>query len=120
MELPLEWNIRICILQPGMFDTNVFAASQYPPHHPAYTCSVTADLQDTYKGLSPDGDPHKLAEVLYRLVVGVDEGKGLPLFLPIGEDALGKLQGKLRKMNSVLVDAAPWSVDLKKDDKAKL
>ena len=106
-----------------MFDTNVFAAGQYAPHHAAYTGSVTADLRDTYKGLSPDGDPHKLTEVLYQLVVGVDEGKKIPLFLPMGEDALRKLQGKLRKMNKVLVDAAPWSVDLKKDNnkaKAKL
>ena len=69
------------------------------------------------------GDPYKFAETLHRLVVGADEGKKIPLFLPMGEDALELLQDKLRRMNEVLADAAPWSADLKKDkdtDRAKL
>ena len=104
-----------------MFDTNVLAATQQPPSHTAYTGSVTATLRDTYNVMSPDGDPHKFAEVLYRLVVGDGDGKKIPLFLPIGKDTLKMLQARLRKMNKVLVDAAPWSADLKKDkDKAKL
>ena len=80
---------------------------------------MTAALRDTYKWLSFGGDPYKLAESLYRLVVGADDGKKIPLFLPIGEDALGGLQHRLGKMGKVLVDAAPCSADLKKDnDKA--
>jgi len=119
-ELPLEWNINICILQPGAFDTNVLAANQLLPPHPAYTDSVMMVLRDSYEDTSFDGDPYKFAETLYRLVFGADHGEKIPLFLPIGEDTLEKLQGKLRKMNKVLVEATPWSADLKKDnDKVK-
>ena len=60
---------------------------------------------------------------MHRLIVGADDGKKIPLFLPIGEDALDRLQHKLGKMSKVLVDAAPWSADLKKDidkNRAKL
>ena len=84
---------------------------------------MTAALRDTYEGAEFDGDPYKFAETLYRLVFGADYGEKIPLFLPIGEDALEKLQVRLRKMNKVLEEAAPWSADLKKDNdkiKAKL
>lgn len=71
--------------------------------------------------MSFDGDPYKLAEMLHRLIVSVEDGKKIPLYLPVGEDALQLLQDRQRKMNKVLVEAAPWSADLKKDhDKAKL
>jgi len=69
--------------------------------------------------MRPDGDPYKFAEMLHRLVVGDGDGDKIPLFLPIGKDTLKLLQDTLRKRNRVLMDARPWSVDLKKDkDKA--
>ena len=77
-------------------------------------------LRDSYEETSFDGDPYKFAETLYRLVFGADYGEKIPLFLPIGEDTLDKLQARLKRMNKVLVEAAPWSADLKKDhDKVK-
>lgn len=73
--------------------------------------------------MSPDGDPYRFAEMLYQLVVRAEHGRKVPLFLPTGEDALEKLQERLRRMDRVLVDAAPWSAGLKKGNdmaKAKL
>ncbi|KAI9568305.1 hypothetical protein HD554DRAFT_2261926 [Boletus coccyginus] len=116
-ELPLEWNIRICILQTGLFDTGIYAGGLVTPLHPAYTNALTATLRDVHKRMRLDGDPYKFAAMLYRLVNGERDGKKIPLFLPIGEDTLKRLQNRLRMMNRVLVDARPWSVDLKKDDK---
>ncbi|KAF8440489.1 hypothetical protein L210DRAFT_1058177 [Boletus edulis BED1] len=106
--------VGICILQPGAFYTNVIAATQTFPVHPAYTECITAAVRDTFEAIPFDGDPYKFGEMLYRLVTRADNGKKIPLFLPVGEDALQILQGRLRKMNKVLVDAAPWSADLKK------
>jgi hypothetical protein len=71
-------------------------------------------LRHTYEETSFDGDPYKFAATLYRLVFGADFGEKIPLFLPIGEDALEKLQARLRKLNKVLEEATPWSADLKK------
>lgn len=85
------------------------------PVHPAYIKSVTPGLRDVYRKLSPEGDPYKFAQMLYRLVVSAEEGKRIPLFLPTGEDALKKFHDTVKKMNKVLVDATPWSADLKKD-----
>lgn len=92
------------------------------PAHPAYANSVTAALRDSIEGTSFDGDPYKFAETLYRMVNAVGTsggGQKLPLYLPIGEDALAGMQHKLKRGHKWLVDAAPWSEDLKKD-KAKL
>ncbi|KAH0832976.1 hypothetical protein J3R83DRAFT_11954 [Lanmaoa asiatica] len=99
------------------------APTQILAAHPAYTDTVTAALRDTFWDTSFEGDPYKFAETLYRMVVGAGDGKKIPLFLPIGEDALGMLQDRVRRMGRVVVDASPWSTDLKKDmnkDKAKL
>ncbi|KAI9568304.1 hypothetical protein HD554DRAFT_2172701 [Boletus coccyginus] len=109
----------VCILQTGGFETNVFASGLVTPLHPAYTNTLTAALRAPYKNMRPDGDPNKFAEMLYLLVIGEGDGDKIPLFLPIGKDTLKLLQDKLRKRSRVLVDARPWSVDLKKDkDKA--
>ena len=77
-----------------MFDTNVFAAGRYLPRHAAYTGSVTADLRDTYKGLLPDGDPHKLTEVLYQLVVGADEAT---VVFSHGRGCVGEVAGHIEE-----------------------
>lgn len=92
------------------------------PVHPAYTDSVTAAIRDTVDGTSFDGDPFKFAEAVYRLVAAAEDGKKLPLFLPMGEDSLEKFENKWKEMGEVLVDVSPWSADLKKDydPKAKL
>ena len=84
---------------------------------------MTTAIRDSFEEASFDGDPYKFGETLYRLVLGADNGEKIPSSLPIGEDSLEKLQNKLRRMNKVLVEGAPWSADLKKDsykDKAKL
>ena len=76
-----------------------------------------------YQNMTADGDPYKFAEKLHQLVAGADGGKKIPLFLPVGEDALEELQDRLKRMNEVLVGVTPWSADLKKDHhkaKAKL
>lgn len=67
--------------------------------------------------LAPDGDPYKFAEMLYQLVVGADNGTHLPLYMPLGKDALEQWQGKLKRMNKTLTDVAPWSADLNKDER---
>lgn len=106
-----------------MFDINTIAATCILPMiHPAYVDTVTAALRDALEEMSFGGDPYKFADTMYRIVVGDRDGKKIPLFLPIGEDALEiKLQHRVRKTDSPVVDTAPWSADLKKDtDKAKL
>ncbi|KAN0092901.1 hypothetical protein V8E55_003685 [Tylopilus felleus] len=99
-ELPREWNIQICILQTGGFDSNTIASGKILPIHPAYTDTLTAAIRDSRDETSFYGDPCKFEEMLHRLVEGADEGEKIPLFLPVGEDALDRLQVRLRKQAS--------------------
>ncbi|KAG6374446.1 hypothetical protein JVT61DRAFT_4488 [Boletus reticuloceps] len=110
---------EICILQPGGFDTKFLSGTFFTPHS-AYANSATVARRDFYRNVVPEGDPYKFAEVLHQLVVGAEEGKKMPLFLPIGEDALAKLRLRLKRMGKTLVDVTPLSADMKKDgDKAE-
>ncbi|KAF8126974.1 hypothetical protein EV363DRAFT_1346780 [Boletus edulis] len=115
-EIPPEWNIKICILQPGSFDTKLLSGTFFAPH-PAYGNSATVTRRDFYRNVVPEGDPYKFAEMLHQLVVGADEGEKMPFFLPIGEDALAKLRHRLKRMGKTLVDVTPLSTDMKKDGK---
>ncbi|KIK95223.1 hypothetical protein PAXRUDRAFT_399768 [Paxillus rubicundulus Ve08.2h10] len=109
-ELLPAWNIRVCIVEPGAFKTNTLVSTTVYPAHPAYDeSSVTATIRASMDGLTFRGDPYKFSETIYRMVAG-DE---IPLYLPMGRDALAMLRGRVKQLGEVLSDAAPWSIDLK-------
>lgn len=58
------------------------------------------------------GDPAGFVKAIYLLV----EGGSMPLYLPMGQDALGKAKRKMESLGKEISEAAPWSVDLVYDD----
>ncbi|KAH7884548.1 hypothetical protein F5I97DRAFT_1469133 [Phlebopus sp. FC_14] len=110
-ELLPSWNIKICIIEPGGFNTNATASATILPQHPAYTSSATALSRAALPGAIFDGDADKFTKTVYRMATGND----IPLRLPMGHDALGALTAKVEELSSVVVEAALWSADLKRD-----
>ncbi|KAG9314928.1 hypothetical protein JVU11DRAFT_4036 [Chiua virens] len=72
----------VCILQPSAFYTKVF------PAYTAYTDATPDATRASLDGWTFDDDPYKFAETLHQLVDEVEDGKKVPLFLPIGHDTL--------------------------------
>ncbi|KIJ67113.1 hypothetical protein HYDPIDRAFT_26515 [Hydnomerulius pinastri MD-312] len=114
-ELLPAWNIKICIIEPGGFKTNSNTSSAIVfPEHPAYKdeSSATAALRKSVLETTFEGDANKFSNTIYRMATGGN----VPLRLPMGEDALATLKAIVEKRGTVIVEAAPWNVDLKRDD----
>ncbi|KAG1812418.1 uncharacterized protein BJ212DRAFT_1483055 [Suillus subaureus] len=113
-ELDPEWNIKITLIEPGLFRTSVIQSRVTEPVHPAYTSNASLPTRK-YRALYPDieqthfdGDPAKFAEVAYRLS-RLDEP---PVRLPLHRVALESA----RQKGELLLEAAEkwssWSDDV--------
>ncbi|KAF2192663.1 short-chain dehydrogenase/reductase-like protein SDR [Zopfia rhizophila CBS 207.26] len=99
-ELPADWNIHFCLIEPGGVKTNYATTSlaSIAPH-PAYTDpKLPTNVLRAYKS-SPEAmknwaDPKVVVERLYEVVrdgvEGCNGGKGgIPFRLPLGSDSWG-------------------------------
>ncbi|KAN0092898.1 hypothetical protein V8E55_003682 [Tylopilus felleus] len=112
MEVLPEWNIKICILQPGGFKTNVFANAIYLPENPVYKDRMSVPLgSGSGHKVKRLGDPAKLAKAIYSLV----EGGHVLLHLPVGQDTLEVAQRKVESLTKEISEGTVWSVDLSCD-----
>ncbi|KAM5536905.1 hypothetical protein V8D89_009452 [Ganoderma adspersum] len=112
-ELDPAWNIKVTIVEPGVFATNAFSASWAPPH-PAYSNPAlpTSTLRSAWDSYVPtvSGDPRKAMETVYRLAALEQP----PLHFPLGKDAVGITR---TKTSAVLADTdkyESWSEGLDK------
>ncbi|KAF9234463.1 hypothetical protein BU15DRAFT_89984 [Melanogaster broomeanus] len=96
------WNIRVG-------DLIVFPYQ--PPAYNDKSSAIAAAHEEIGKTMV-EGDPQKFTAAIYRMVAG-DE---IPLHLPMGQDALAGLKGKVEELGKVITEAEPWSGDLKRDD----
>ncbi|KAF9236698.1 hypothetical protein BU15DRAFT_76658 [Melanogaster broomeanus] len=108
------WNIRICIIEPGGFATKAATNLTLFPDPPAYNdkSSAIAALREAVGTTIFEGDADKLTAAIYRMVAG----DRIPLHLPMGQDALAGLKGRVEELGKVITEAEPWSADLKRDD----
>lgn len=98
------FGIRVIIVEPGAFRTAFLGRSiaTGATRLPAYdaTSGVTRDFSAAHDGAQP-GDPHKGMAVLMQAV----RSNHPPLRLPLGRDALVRIDAKLA---SVAADLAAW------------
>ncbi|KAI0883877.1 NAD(P)-binding protein [Annulohypoxylon maeteangense] len=94
-ELPTEWNIHFCIIEPGGTETNFATSSlrEMSHRHPAYTnpkyptnslLSHMRNAENRKHWTRPDA----VATAIYKLV---SEGKRIPIRIPFGADAFGMI-----------------------------
>lgn len=94
------FGIESMVVEPGMFRTNFFDGSSIrTPNAPlkAYDGTPARGAEDYCLGhnYQQHGDPQKAAEFVYQVVSAPEP---LPLWLPIGKDAVKKFEKKLTKM----------------------
>ncbi|KAH7906919.1 NAD(P)-binding protein [Hygrophoropsis aurantiaca] len=114
-ELSPNWNIKVCIIQPGAFHTHVMDAAQLLPPHPAYiheTSSAAYHIRDIVPTAEFQGDPEKFVRTLYKVATGGD----IPLHLPMGMDAVVTIRAKAEKIIAGVNAVESWSANLKRDD----
>jgi hypothetical protein len=101
-ELLPEWNIHLCVAQPGLVKTNYFQQNVVlTERHPAYvdprspTHTVLAIVKGEVAVDYSGADPDTLVEVIVDTVTNGVEGLGVPLRLPLGADSWTTIQGAL-------------------------
>ncbi|KAG1885451.1 hypothetical protein F4604DRAFT_1726220 [Suillus subluteus] len=107
-ELDPEWQIKITLIEPGLFRTSMIQSHATEPIHPAYESNPSLPTRK-YRALYPDiedthfdGDPAKFAEVAYKLSRLDDP----PIRLPLHRVAL---ESARQKGESLLETAENWS-----------
>lgn len=98
-----EWNIHLSVVQPGLVNTKYFQQNVIlTERHPAYVDPrvATNKILAIVKGeetvdYSPT-EPERLVEVIVDTVTNSVEGLGIPLRLPLGEDAWTAIEHSLK------------------------
>ncbi|EGN92308.1 hypothetical protein SERLA73DRAFT_191351 [Serpula lacrymans var. lacrymans S7.3] len=112
-ELLPAWNIKICIINLGIFHTNVMSSALVLPQHPAYSdpASATTIFRKHILDAVLPGDVNKGASAIYKLV---DSGQ-IPLRLPLGQDCVQNYKQKIENLTESVTGYESWSDDLKRD-----
>jgi len=104
-EVPLEWNIKMTIVEPGGFRTEWAGSSMvHVPPHPAYSDPSFPTMQRrAYFAIQskPQGDPMKGA----LAIIKISQVSDPPVRFALGADAVHFLK---REVNSVLDELNKW------------
>lgn len=112
-ELDPEWNIKVTLLEPGIFRTGAVANVRRIPIPPAYnkptlpTFVIRGVIDDPNTG----ADPRKAVKQFYKVASLPDP----PVRIAIGQDAVGAIKQQLGKMSEGVDKYASWSEDLAYD-----
>ncbi|KAF8581481.1 NAD(P)-binding protein [Ramaria rubella] len=103
-EMPLEWNIKGCIIEPGGIRTSWTTSMNYLPQHPAYSDpSFPTPVFRAGLGTIPVvSDPVRAAQIILDLAKEPD----LPLRLQLGSDSLYLVESQAKQ---TLKDQEKWA-----------
>ncbi|KAI0823259.1 NAD-P-binding protein [Trametes gibbosa] len=109
-ELDPAWNIKVTILEPGFFQTEILSNINWSPTLPAYDHSALpgARRRAGWSTFQSTGDPYKAAEFCYKAAAIPNP----PLQLLVGKDAFALAKGMLRELESSISCYESWSDDL--------
>ncbi|KAI0642880.1 NAD-P-binding protein [Trametes meyenii] len=108
-ELDPQWNIKVTLLEPGYFRSDLYGRVKWSVSHPAYSDPATpvSHLREGWDSYVPAGNPDKAAEIFYR-VAGIPDP---PLQLPIGKDAIVITKKMLAELGKTVETYESWSED---------
>ncbi|OOF95486.1 hypothetical protein ASPCADRAFT_36112, partial [Aspergillus carbonarius ITEM 5010] len=95
-ELPGEWNVHLCNIEPGGVKTNyattslkTMAKGRHPAYaDPTYPTSVLLEYKSKEENRRLWAEPDAIAKAIYRLV---SRGERIPIRVPLGADARGMI-----------------------------
>ncbi|KAI1080536.1 NAD(P)-binding protein [Whalleya microplaca] len=105
-ELPVEWNIHLCNIEPGGVKTNYATSSlkEMAQRHPAYANpNYPTNALLTYmlneQNRSAWSEPASIAAAIYLIV---SRGQRIPIRVPLGSDARGMIMMDLENVKKDL------------------
>ncbi|KAI0823260.1 NAD-P-binding protein [Trametes gibbosa] len=109
-ELDPAWNIKVTVLEPGFFQSEINSTMRWSSPHPAYTypASPVTRHRAALGGFVPPGDPIKAAEAFYKAALLPNP----PLHLLLGKDSLSMTKGMMGELEKDIKDYESWSDDL--------
>ncbi|PYH96676.1 short-chain dehydrogenase [Aspergillus ellipticus CBS 707.79] len=105
-EMPAEWNIHLCNIEPGGVKTNYATSSmkmlengRHPAYaaDPSYPTNMLLAYKKDEKSRSSWAEPEAVAGALYHLV---SRGQRIPIRVPLGADAWGMISMELEKIKT--------------------
>ncbi|KIJ67601.1 hypothetical protein HYDPIDRAFT_26027 [Hydnomerulius pinastri MD-312] len=120
VELDPSWNIKLVLLEPGLFRTSAIASSVTEPPLPAYAANPSLP-SIKYRALYPDiekthfdGDPRKFVDLVFK-IVELDDPPAM-MRVPVHRVALDSARRKGEKYVEVAEKLAGWSDDIYFDE----
>ncbi|RPD64116.1 NAD(P)-binding protein [Lentinus tigrinus ALCF2SS1-7] len=109
-ELNPAWNIKVSLVEPGAFLTEIVTANQFVPQHPAYAdpTSITSTIRKLFSEdirKLPFSDPDKGVQKIFELTKLASP----PLHLPLGKDSVGNIRAHIADLTKVVDEYASWS-----------
>jgi len=108
-ELDPQWNIKVTLIEPGAFRTNILLMSNTPvmSPHPAYVHSKSPvnALREYIKEGLPAADARKGVEVIYKVAQLQDP----PLHFPLGKDCVAAVRRKIAALQANTDKYEAWS-----------
>ncbi|RAL05203.1 SDR family oxidoreductase [Aspergillus ibericus CBS 121593] len=116
-ELPAEWNIHLCNIEPGGVQTNyattslkMMAKGRHPAYaDPTYPTSVLLAYKSNEENRRLWAKPDKIAAAIYRLV---SRGQRIPIRVPLGADARGMILMELEGVRRDLEEMEELSLSV--------
>ncbi|KAJ5613892.1 hypothetical protein N7528_007546 [Penicillium herquei] len=98
--------IKLLILQPGHFRTEVMSKLNHAPYRVDFwkPLNDVARIRGAGNYGNEPGDPAKMVTRVIEIAkgTGVAEGKEIPLRIPFGSDCVGFMNGKLETLNETM------------------
>ncbi|KAL4993405.1 NAD(P)-binding protein [Aspergillus recurvatus] len=106
-ELPTEWNIHLCNIEPGGVKTNyattslkTMAKGRHPAYaDPNYPTNTLLGYMGKAENRASWAEPSAIAAAMYRLV---SRGERIPIRVPLGADAYGTITMDLESIKKDL------------------
>ncbi|TFK83918.1 NAD-P-binding protein [Polyporus arcularius HHB13444] len=112
-EIDPAWNIKITLIEPGSFDTELIRKTTFSNPHPAYDNPDLpfTRLRESWSTRVGRGDSRKAVQAFYKLA----DLKDPPLHFIVGVDANEMARKKLADLQASLDLYESWSVGLDRD-----
>ncbi|RPD71616.1 NAD-P-binding protein [Lentinus tigrinus ALCF2SS1-7] len=112
-EIDPAWNIKITLIEPGSFNTELISKTTFSDPHPAYSNPNLpfTRLRESWATRVGRGDSRKAAEVFYKLAGLPDP----PLHFVVGGDAIQMARDKLAELQASVDMYESWSAGLDRD-----
>ncbi|KZT57337.1 NAD(P)-binding protein [Calocera cornea HHB12733] len=114
-ELDPSWNIKVTLIEPGFFQTEIVRQAKVVPIHPTYDDERASEVRDLMAAGDLPGDIEKGVSVIYNVARLSDP----PLHFPLGGDGVVAMKTAGELLVTTVKQYGSWSQNLLKAEMGK-